>query len=201
MQPCVLQLGSHGDTQQGHAQAAFLGQCVTADSCQPVWDTAVTVVCTTPRVSSHPGPHGATACGRELSDEEVTSCHCVSKGKREWISRHSLSSLQSHCPQAAPASWHQWQWPSSLVSDNGNVVPRGLVALCGTRTVSLAGWWLVAASRAQQREYGDRGRMGTEGGERGQWKSRAGPGGCAGTRLTAVPCPSAPTLPVTAPQI
>uniref|UniRef100_A0A8V0XMR3 Immunoglobulin domain-containing protein n=1 Tax=Gallus gallus TaxID=9031 RepID=A0A8V0XMR3_CHICK len=27
-----------------------------------------------------------------------------------------------------------------------------------------------------------------------------GPGGCAGTRLTAVPCPSAPTLPVTAPQ-
>ena len=70
-----------GDTQQGHAQAAFLGQCVTADSCQPVWDTAVTVVCTTPRVSSHPGPHGATAWGGELSDEEVTSCHCVSKGK------------------------------------------------------------------------------------------------------------------------
>ena len=49
-----------------------------------------------------------------------------------------------------------WPWPSSLVSDNGDVVPRGLVAQCGTRTVSLAGWWLVAAGRAQQREYGDR---------------------------------------------
>uniref|UniRef100_A0A8V0X720 Immunoglobulin-like receptor CHIR-AB1-like n=1 Tax=Gallus gallus TaxID=9031 RepID=A0A8V0X720_CHICK len=54
------------------------------------------------------------------------------------------------CPQAAPASWHQWRWPTSSVSDHGDVVPRGLVALCGTRTVSLAGWWLVAASRAQQ---------------------------------------------------
>ena len=54
------------------------------------------------------------------------------------------------------------------MSDHGDVVPRGLVALCGTRTVSLAGWWLVAASRAQQREYRDRGRMGTEGGERGR---------------------------------
>ena len=42
--------------------------------------------------------------------------------------------------------------------------------------------------------------MGTEGGERGLGESRAGPGGCAGTRLTAVPCPSAPTLPVTTPQ-
>ena len=27
-----------------------------------------------------------------------------------------------------------------------------------------------------------------------------GTGGCAGTRLTAVPCPRAPTLPVAAPQ-
>ena len=42
------------------------------------------------------------------------------------------------------------------MSDNGDVVPQGLLALCGTRTVSLAGWWLVAASRAQNREYGDR---------------------------------------------
>ena len=66
-----------GDTQQGHAQAAFLGQCVTADSCQPVWDTAVTVVCTTPRVSSHPGPHGATAWGGELSDEEDIMSLCL----------------------------------------------------------------------------------------------------------------------------
>uniref|UniRef100_A0A8V0XQ64 Ig-like domain-containing protein n=1 Tax=Gallus gallus TaxID=9031 RepID=A0A8V0XQ64_CHICK len=52
--------------------------------------------------------------------------------------------------QAAPASWHQWRWPSSSVSDNGDVEPWGLVALCGTRTVSLAGWWLVTASSAQQ---------------------------------------------------
>ncbi|XP_021239114.1 leukocyte immunoglobulin-like receptor subfamily A member 5 [Numida meleagris] len=65
------------------------------------------------------------------------------------LSHHQLTPLQSRCPQAAPASWHQWRWPSSWVSDNGDVVPRGLVALCGTRIVSLAGWWLVAASRAQ----------------------------------------------------
>ncbi|XP_040510214.1 immunoglobulin superfamily member 1-like isoform X1 [Gallus gallus] len=52
--------------------------------------------------------------------------------------------------QAAPASWHQWRWTSSWVSDHGDVLPWGLVALIGTRTVSLAGWWLVAASRAQQ---------------------------------------------------
>ena len=42
-----------------------------------------------------------------------------------------------------------------------------MVALCVTRTVSLAGWWPVAVSKAQQREYGDRGRMGREGGQRG----------------------------------
>ena len=88
------------------------------------------------------------------------------KGNRQRFSSHSLSPLQSRCPHAAPASWHQWQRPSSWVSDNGDVVPRGLVALCGTRTVSLAGWWLVAASRAQQREYGD-GENGDGG--RGAW--------------------------------
>ena len=66
------------------------------------------------------------------------------------------------------------------MSDNGDVVPRGLVALCGTRTVSLAGWWLVAVSWAQQREYGDRGRMGTEGGERGQGASRGAEEGVQG---------------------
>ena len=54
------------------------------------------------------------------------------------------------------------------MSDKGDVVPQGLVALCESRTVSLAGCWLVAVSRAQQREYGDRGRMGTEGGECGE---------------------------------
>ena len=102
------------------------------------------------------------------------------KGNRQRFSSHSLSPLQYHCPQAAPASWHQWRWPSSLVSDNGNVVPRGLVALCGTRTVSLAGWWLVAASRAQQREYGDRRRMGTEVGECGQGASRGAQAGVQG---------------------
>ena len=102
------------------------------------------------------------------------------KGNRQRFSSHSLSPLQSHCPQAAPASWHQWRWPSSSVSDNGDVVPRGLVALCGTRTVSLAGWWLVAASRAQQREYGDRGRMGTEGGVCGQCASRGAEDGVQG---------------------
>ena len=48
------------------------------------------------------------------------------------------------------------------MSDNGDVVSQGLVALCGTRTVSLAGWWLLAASRAQQREYGENG----DGGDR-----------------------------------
>ena len=65
--------------------------------------------------------------------------------------------------------------------------------------MSLAGWWLVAASRAQQREYGDRVESGQREGDvvRG---AAEGPGGCAGTRLTAVPCPSAPTLPVAAPQ-
>ena len=57
------------------------------------------------------------------------------------------------------------------MSDDGDVVPRGLVTQCGTRTVSLAGWWLLAVSRAQQREYGDRGRMGTEGGECGQGRT------------------------------
>jgi len=62
--------------------------------------------------------------------------------------------------QAAPASWHQWRWTSSWVSDHGDVLPRGLVALSGTRTVSLAGWWLVAVSRAQKREYGVRGKWG-----------------------------------------
>ncbi|XP_021239314.1 natural cytotoxicity triggering receptor 1-like, partial [Numida meleagris] len=71
------------------------------------------------------------------------------RGNGRQLSHHSLSPLQSRCPQAAPASWHQWRWPSSWVSDNGDVVPRGLVAPCGTRTVSLAGWCLVAASRAQ----------------------------------------------------
>ena len=119
------------------------------------------------------------------------------KGNRQRFSSHSLSPLQSRSPQAAPASWHQWQWPSSLVSDNGNVVPRGLVALCGTRTVSLAGWWLVAVSRAQQREYGENGDGGSGARAGGQQR---GPGGCAGISLTAVPCPSAPTLPVAAPQ-
>ncbi|XP_021239240.1 osteoclast-associated immunoglobulin-like receptor, partial [Numida meleagris] len=67
----------------------------------------------------------------------------------QQLSGHLLSPLQSRCPQAAPSSWQQWHWPSSWVSDNGDVVPRGLVALSGTRTVSLAGWCLVAASRAQ----------------------------------------------------
>ena len=66
------------------------------------------------------------------------------------------------------------------MSDHGDVVPRGLVALCGTRTVSLAGWCLVAATRAQQCEYGDRGRMGTEGGERGQGASRGAQEGVQG---------------------
>ena len=46
--------------------------------------------------------------------------------------------------------------------------------------MSLAGWWLVAASRAQQREYGDRGRMGTEGGECGQGASRGAQEGVQG---------------------
>ena len=82
--------------------------------------------------------------------------------------------------QAAPASWHQWRWPSSWVSDHGDVLPWGLVAQCGTRTVSLAGWWLVAASRAQQCEYGDRGRMGMERGERGQGESRGAEDGVQG---------------------
>ena len=58
------------------------------------------------------------------------------------------------------------------MSDNGDVVPRGLVARCETRTVSLAGWWLVAASRAQQGERGDKGRMETEGGVRVEGESR-----------------------------
>ena len=97
------------------------------------------------------------------------------KGNRQRFSSHSLSPLQSHCPQAAPATWHQWRWPSSSVSDHGDVVPRGLVALCGTRTVSLAGWWLVAASRAQQREYGERA-------ERGQWEGSVGRGPAEGPR-------------------
>ena len=66
------------------------------------------------------------------------------------------------------------------MSDHGDVVPRGLVAQCGTRTVSLAGWWLVAASRAQQREYGDRGRMGTEGGMRVEGASRGAQEGVQG---------------------
>jgi len=66
------------------------------------------------------------------------------------------------------------------VSDNGDVVSQGLVALCGTRTVSLAGWWLVAASRAQQREYGDRRSMGTEVGECGQGASRGAQAGVQG---------------------
>ena len=56
----------------------------------------------------------------------------------------------------------------------------GLVAQCGTRTVSLAGWWLVAASRAQQREYGDRGRMGAEGGVRVEGESRVAQEGVQG---------------------
>ena len=104
--------------------------------------------------------------------------------------------------QAAPASWHQWRWPSSRVSDHGDVLPQGLVALSGTRTVSLAGWWLVAVSRAQQCEYGDGGRGENGDGGRGVWSGdqQRGPGGCAGTRPTVVPCPSAPTLPVAAPQ-
>ena len=93
---------------------------------------------------------------------------------------HFLSLQLSHCPQAAPASWHQWWWPSSWVSDNGDVVPWGFVALSGTRTVSLAGWWLVAVSRAQQGEYGDWGRLGTEGGERGQGASRGAEEGVQG---------------------
>ncbi|XP_031467693.1 leukocyte immunoglobulin-like receptor subfamily A member 2, partial [Phasianus colchicus] len=68
---------------------------------------------------------------------------------RAAFSHHSLSSLQSCCHRAAPDKWHQWCWPSSWVSDNADVVPRGLEALCGTRTVSLAGWWLVAISRTR----------------------------------------------------
>ena len=67
-----------------------------------------------------------------------------------------------------------------MVSDNGDVVPQGLVALCGTRTVSLAGWWLLAVSRAQQREYGDRGRMGTEEGVRVEGESRVAQEGVQG---------------------
>ena len=66
------------------------------------------------------------------------------------------------------------------MSDHGDVVPRGLVAQCGTRTVSLAGWWLVAASRAQQGEYGDRGRMGTEEGVRVEGESRGAQEGVKG---------------------
>ena len=67
-----------------------------------------------------------------------------------------------------------------MVRDNGDVVPRGLVALCGTRTVSLAGWWLVTASEAQKCEYGNRGRMGIKGGERGQGESRGAEDGVQG---------------------
>ena len=123
----------------------------------------------------------ATPWGPNLTQEEVTSQHPVPKGElRAALSYHSLSLLQSRCRKAAPASWHQWWWPSSLVSDHGDVVPRGLVAQCGTRTVSLAGWWLVAASRAQQREYGDRGRMGAEGGEHSQGASRGAQAGVQG---------------------
>ena len=66
------------------------------------------------------------------------------------------------------------------MSDHGDAVPRGLVAQCGTRTVSLAGWWLVAVSRAQQCEYGDRGRMGTEGGVRVEGESRGAEEGVQG---------------------
>ncbi len=51
-----------------------------------------------------------------------------------------------------------------------------MVALCGTRTVSLAGWWLVAASRAQQREYGAGGEWGQREGSvvrvRAEWLRR-----------------------------
>ena len=123
----------------------------------------------------------ATPWGPNLTWEEVTSQHPVPKGElRAALSHHSLYPLQSRCPQAAPASWHQWPWPSSWVSDHGDAVPRGLVALCGTRTVSLAGWWLVAACSAQQREYGDRGRMGTEGGNCGQEASRGAEDGVQG---------------------
>ena len=99
------------------------------------------------------------------------------KGNRQRFSSHSLSPLQSHCPHAAPASWHQWRWPSSSVSDNGDVVPQGLLAQCGTRTVSLAGWWLVTTSRVLQRSMG---RMGTEGGECGQGASRRAQEGVQG---------------------
>ena len=63
-----------------------------------------------------------------------------------------------------------------MVSDNGDAVPWGLVALSRTRTVSLAGWWLVAASRAQQREYGERA-------ERGQWEGSVGRGPAEGLRM------------------
>ena len=67
------------------------------------------------------------------------------------------------------------------VALNGDVEPRELVALRGTRTVSLAGQWLVAASRAQHTcEYRGTGRMGTEGGERGQGESRGAEDGVQG---------------------
>ncbi|XP_021239019.1 immunoglobulin superfamily member 1-like, partial [Numida meleagris] len=74
----------------------------------------------------------------------------------------TYTEMQDATPCSQPSTSHtalqspvintkqQWHWPSSWVSDNGDVVPRGLVALSGTRTVSLAGWCLVAANRAQQ---------------------------------------------------
>ena len=108
--------------------------------------------------------------GPQIPHEETTSQHAVHKRNRQQLSGHFFSPLHSHCPQDAPASWHQCWWPSFSVSDNGDMVPQGLVALCGTRTMSLAGWWLVAASRAQQHEYGENGDGGSGARAGGQQK-------------------------------
>ncbi len=51
---------------------------------------------------------------------------------------------------------------------------------CVSPGLSLAGWWLVAVSRALQGEYGDRGSMGTEGGMRVEGESRGAQEGVLG---------------------
>ncbi|XP_040510182.1 T-cell-interacting, activating receptor on myeloid cells protein 1-like isoform X1 [Gallus gallus] len=105
--------------------------------------------CISPLVAPQGAPQCNHPCVLICPHQEVTS-YLPEKGELTAALRPLPFPSAVSLSQAAPALWHHWRRPSFSVSDHGDVVPRGLVAQCETRTVSLAGWWLVAASRAQQ---------------------------------------------------
>eukprot|EP00076_Gallus_gallus_P036344 XP_025001882.1 platelet glycoprotein VI-like [Gallus gallus] len=116
-----------GDSMQSHTLAAVWGQSVKPGRGQPEWGTSMWSVCTPPRVPSHQGPHRVTTDGgSQIPHEEVTPQHPVPRGK--------LKAAFSILPVSAAAS----------------LSPRCSCLMAPMAVALILGWWLVAASRAQQ---------------------------------------------------